>query len=208
MRRPKWATNPLWPRRDDVTDWSMRRVHDDGTEEKLVWWWYKPDGTQDFGVYDGLEMRHLTPKAVLRQWGPGWYRVYYAGTDATGRRRPRGRSELVRIEDPDLPDLDPGPMPPRSPPNRAPPRRRASKAPAPTSAKKPEAPSPSKATPALGSPAHIAQLVAFVDAWLVAHPDRVLPFQVSGSIYEAFGHASPEGQRTLMALLDRSRPKP
>lgn len=84
--------DPFRHYRKDVTDWVIRRVHDDGSEEELSW---GPPG-ECFELLE-WEIRELSHQTVRSRWGAGSYRVYFAGEDETGRRRPRGRTGVITL---------------------------------------------------------------------------------------------------------------
>jgi hypothetical protein len=84
--------DPFRRYRDDVTDWVIRRVHADGSEEELSWG--PPDGCVE---HFGWPIKELSHQTVRSRWGAGSYRVYYAGEDETGRRRPRGRTAVITL---------------------------------------------------------------------------------------------------------------
>jgi len=82
--------DPFRRHRKDVTDWVIRRVHPDGSEEELGW---GPPG-ECFELFEWT-IKELSHQTVRSRWGAGSYRVYFAGVDETGRRRPRGRTGVI-----------------------------------------------------------------------------------------------------------------
>jgi hypothetical protein len=98
------VNDPFRTYRKDVTDWVIRRVHADKTEEEL-WWGLPGEGV----LHREWPLAELSHKTVRSRWGPGSYRVYFTGHDETGRRRPRGRTEVITLTP--LPG-DPRPPPP------------------------------------------------------------------------------------------------
>ncbi len=99
--------DPFRTYRKDVTDWVIRRVHPDGSEEELCW------GPPGSGVlHYEWPLKELSHRTVRSRWGSGSFRVYFAGEDATGRRRPRGRTSVITLTPMPGDPLQPGEAPP------------------------------------------------------------------------------------------------